>query len=62
MSKEEMEDYELVPQDGFVLGDKLANHWLDRIKPDSLSKHDRIYIAKVGNHLEVGYMKADFLR
>ncbi len=62
MNGVEIEDYEIVAKDGFVLGDRLANHWLDQIKPDTISKYDRIYIAKVGKHLEVGYMKADFLR
>lgn len=62
MIKDGVKDYKIVPQDSFVLGDRLANHWLDQIKPDSLSRYDRIYIAKVDKHLEVGYMKADFLR
>lgn len=62
MDGEEIEDYEIVAKDGFVIGDRLANHWLDQIKPDVMSKYDRIYIAKVGKHLEIGYMKADFLR
>ncbi len=62
MDGAEIEDYEIVAKDGFVIGDRLANHWLDQIKPDDLSKYDRIYIAKVGKHLGVGYMKADFLR
>ena len=62
MSKDEIEDYELIPQDSFVLGDRLVNHWIYLIKPENLSKYDRIYIAKVGKHLEIGYMKAEFLR
>ena len=62
MSSNEIEDYELIPQDEFVLGDRLANNWIEQIKPDKLSKYDRIYIAKVDKHLEIGYMKAEFLR
>ena len=62
MNNAEIEDYEIVPKDEFILGDRLANHWLDQIKPDATSKYDRIYIAKVGKHLEIGYMLADFLR
>ena len=59
---DEVDDYEIVAQDGFIIGDKLANHWLDLIKPDIPSRYDRLYIAKVDNHLEIGYMKVDFLR
>jgi len=62
MKQEEIDDYEIVEQDGFIIGDKLTNHWLELIKPDDLSRYDRLYIAKVDNHLEIGYMKVDFIR
>ena len=62
MNNAEIEDYEIIAKDGFVIGDRLSNHWLDQIKPDTISKYNRIYIVKVGKHLEVGYMKANFLR
>ena len=62
MNREEVDDYEIVEQDGFIIGDRLANHWLKKIKPDELSRYDRLYIAKTGKHLIIGYMKVDFLR
>jgi len=62
MNENEVDDYEIVEQDGFIIGDRLENHWLELIKPDAPSRYDRLYIAKVDNHLEIGYMKVDFLR
>jgi hypothetical protein len=59
---DEVDDYEIVEQDEFIIGDRLANHWVKQIKPDAPSRYDRLYIAKVDNHLEIGYMKVDFLR
>ena len=62
MKVDEIDDYEIIEQDGFIVGDRLANHWLKEIKPEIPSQYDRLYIAKVDNHLEIGYMKVDFLR
>lgn len=62
MDMNEIENYEIVEQDGFIIGDRLENHWLRQIKPDELSRYNRLYIAKVGKHLIIGYLKVDFLR
>ena len=62
MNGREVDDYEIIEQDGFIIGDKLENHWLELIKPKTLSRNDRLYIAKVDNHLEIGYMEVEFIR
>jgi len=40
----EVDDYETVEQDGFIIGDRLANHWLELIKPDAPSRFSTIIL------------------
>lgn len=44
------------------IGGYIETFMLELIKPGADAKSNGIYIARKGNHLEIGYAKTDFIR